>query len=240
MVDQFVIVGGGLAGAIAAQTLREEGFAGRITMVCGEPHRPYERPPLSKAYLAGTDDRESVFVHPSSWYAEHDVTLLTGVRATAIDRAAHTVAMTDGTTLPYSKLLLATGSTPRQLPVPGSDLDGVLTLRTLADSDRLAPRLVAGARVVIVGGGWIGLEVAAAARLANADVTVVETTALPLQRVLGREVAQIFVDLHKANGVHVVTRQSVQELRGERHVEAVVLSDGTALPADVVVIGIGV
>jgi NADPH-dependent 2,4-dienoyl-CoA reductase/sulfur reductase-like enzyme len=240
MADEFVIVGGGLAGAIAAQTLREEGFDGRITLVCGEPHRPYERPPLSKGYLAGAEDRESIFVHPSTWYAEHDVALLTGVRATAVDRSAHTVTIGDGTVLPYTKLLLTTGSTPRQLPVPGSDLDGVLTLRTLADSDQLAPRLVTGARVVVVGGGWIGLEVAAAARLANADVTVVETTALPLQRVLGREVAQIFIDLHETNGVRMLTRQSVQELRGVSRVESVALSDGTILPADLVVIGIGV
>jgi NADPH-dependent 2,4-dienoyl-CoA reductase/sulfur reductase-like enzyme len=240
MADQFVILGGGLAGAAAAQTLREEGFVGQITMVCAEPCRPYERPPLSNAYLAKAAERESVFVHPAVWYADQDVTLLTGVRATGIDRAAHTVTTTAGTVLSYTKLLLATGSTPRRLTVPGADMDGVLSLRTLGDADLLAPRLVDGARVVVIGGGWIGLEVAAAARLANADVTVVEAAALPLQRVLGREVAQIFTNLHEANGVRVLTGQSVRQLHGDGRVESVELSGGAHLGADVVVAGIGV
>ena len=196
MADLFVIVGGGLAGAMAAETLREEGFAGQIVMLCAEPDRPYERPPLSKGYLTGTAERESAFVHPADWYAKQDVTLLSGVRATTVDRQAHTVTASDGTVLHYTKLLLATGCTPRRLPVAGADLDGVLYLRTLADADRLAPRLTAGARVVVIGGGWIGLEVAAAARAAQAQVTVVEAAALPLQRLLGRSVAQVFVDLH--------------------------------------------
>ncbi|MBX6357626.1 MAG: FAD-dependent oxidoreductase [Micromonosporaceae bacterium] len=239
MEDLFVIVGGGLAGAMAAQTLREEGFAGRITVLCAEDHRPYERPPLSKAYLSGSADRESVFVHPDGWYAEHDVTLLAGVRATAVDPQAHTVATSDGSLLRYTKLLLATGSTPRPLPAAGADLDGVHYLRTVADADSLAPRLVEGARVVVVGGGWIGLEVAAAARAAKADVTVVETAAMPLQRVLGREVARVFVDLHEANGVRVISGASVRELLGSGRVETVKLTDGTQLAADLVVVGIG-
>lgn len=240
MTEQFVIVGGGLAGANAAQTLREEGFTGSVVMVCAEPERPYERPPLSKAYLTAAADRESVFVHPADWYAQHDVQLLTGVRATALDPAARTLATADGQRLSYTKLLLATGSTPRSLPVPGAELDGVLSLRTLADADRLAPRLVAGARGVIVGGGWIGLEIAAAARGADAEVTVVETAALPLQRVLGREVAEIFVNLHEANGVRILNAQSVQAIHGASRVEAVELTDGTRLDADLVVVGIGV
>jgi len=240
MADLFVIVGGGLAGAMAAETLREEGFAGQIVMLCAEPDRPYERPPLSKGYLTGTAERESAFVHPADWYAKQDVTLLSGVRATTVDRQAHTVTASDGTVLHYTKLLLATGCTPRRLPVAGADLDGVLYLRTLADADRLAPRLTAGARVVVIGGGWIGLEVAAAARAAQAHVTVVEAAALPLQRVLGRSVAQVFVDLHEANGVRVISGTSVRALRGSDRVETVQLTDGTELDADLVVAGIGV
>jgi NADPH-dependent 2,4-dienoyl-CoA reductase/sulfur reductase-like enzyme len=239
-MDQFVIVGGGLAGAMAAQTLREEGFTGRVVLIGDEPERPYERPALSKAYLSASTGRDSLFVHPSDWYRQHDVTLLTGVHATELDPAAHSVA-TDGVgRVSYTKLLLATGSTPRPLPVPGADLDGVLYLRTLADSDRLAPRLVEGARVVVIGGGWIGLEVAAAARAAKAHVTVVEVTAMPLQRVLGRDAAEIFVDLHHANDVRIITGMSVRELRGADRVESVVLADGTELAADVVVAGVGV
>ncbi|MBX6749273.1 MAG: FAD-dependent oxidoreductase [Micromonosporaceae bacterium] len=238
--DQFVIVGGGLAGATAAQTLREEGFAGPILLIGAEPHRPYERPPLSKGYLTGGADRESVFVHPADWYRDHDVTLLTGVRVTAIDRSARAVVTADGTQLRYTKLLLATGSTARPLPAPGADLENVLTLRTMADADRLAPHLVPDAHVVVIGGGWIGLEVAAAARQRGARVTVVETATLPLQRVLGREVAQFFADLHVANGVQLLTGRSVRELRGNGRVESVELTDGTVLRADLVVVGIGV
>lgn len=240
MAEQFVIVGGGLAGAMAAQTLREEGFAGQITLISDETERPYERPALSKAYLMGKEERESVFVHPAAWYADHNVTLMTGVRATAVDPAARTVTTADGKSLPYTKLLLATGSTPRPLPVPGAELDGVLYLRTLADSDRLRSRLVEGANVVVVGGGWIGAEVAAAARNARANVTMVETASLPLLRVLGPEVAKIFADLHEANGVRIISGASVRQVRGTERVEAVELADGTELPADLVVAGIGV
>jgi 3-phenylpropionate/trans-cinnamate dioxygenase ferredoxin reductase subunit len=239
MTDPFVIVGGGLAGAMAAQTLREQGFTGPLVIVGAEPERPYERPPLSKGYLTGQQERESVFVHPADWYAEHDIALLTGVRVAAIDSDAHTVATADGP-LRYSKLLLATGSTPRTLPVPGADLAGVHCLRTLADADQLAPFLVKDAPVVIIGGGWIGLEIAAAARAAQAAVTVIETAAMPLQRVLGRDVAQVFVDLHQANGVRILSGRAVQALHGTDRVEAVELTDGTVLPAALVVVGVGV
>jgi NADPH-dependent 2,4-dienoyl-CoA reductase/sulfur reductase-like enzyme len=240
MPDPFVIVGGGLAGAVAAQTLREEGYAGPLVVVGAEPDRPYERPPLSKGYLTGAQDRESVFAQPADWYVNNDVRLLTGVRATAIDPAGHTVAIDGGEQLRYVKLLLATGSTPRTLPVPGADLDGVLCLRTLADADRLAPRLSADARVVVIGGGWIGLEVAAAARAARAQVTLVEATAMPLQRVLGRKVAETFVELHEANGVRILSGRTVQALHGTGKVAAVQLADGTVLDADLVVVGVGV
>jgi 3-phenylpropionate/trans-cinnamate dioxygenase ferredoxin reductase component len=240
VTDHFVIVGAGLAGAMAAETLRKEGFSGRVVLIGAETHRPYERPGLSKVYLTGVQPREALFVHPASWYAEQDVTLLTGVRVTSVDPAGHTLTTDDGTHVAYTKLLLATGSTPRPLPVPGAGLDGLLYLRTFADAERLVPWLADGVRVVVIGGGWIGLEVAAAARLAGAHVTVIEAAAGPLQRVLGPEVAHIFQTLHEANGVRVITGTSVRQLRGAGRVEAVELADGTELAADVVVAGIGV
>jgi 3-phenylpropionate/trans-cinnamate dioxygenase ferredoxin reductase component len=240
MTEQFVIIGGGLAGAKAAETLRDEKFTGRIVLIGEEPDRPYERPPLSKAQLLGTGARDDAFVHSRSWYAENDVDLRTGIRAESIDRAAATVTLNDGSTVTYDRLLLTTGSSPRRLDVPGSDLDGVLYLRTLPDADRLTAALVEGVRVVIIGAGWIGLEVAAAARTHGATVDVVEMAGLPLQRVLGDEVAGIYARLHQEHGVTFHFGASVRELRGDGTVSAVVLGDGTELPADVVVVGVGI
>jgi len=236
----FVIVGAGLAGAKAAQTLRESGFGGEIVLLGDEPERPYERPPLSKGLLLGTAERESVFVHEAGWYAEHDVDLRTGVTATAIDRAARQVELADGHRVGYDALLLATGATPRRLDVPGADLDGVLTLRTLSDSDRIAAQLVDGAHLVVVGAGWIGLEIAAAARQRGATVTVVERSELPLLRVLGPGLARVFADLHRDHGVTFRLGATVQAFRGEGRVSAVLLGDGTELRADTVVVGVGV
>src|SRR6266487_4508548 len=196
-----VIVGASLAGAKAAEALRAEGFDGRLVMIGTETERPYERPPLSKDYLLGKAERETLYVHPQDWYAEHDVDLRLGVAVTSIDRAAHEVSLADGSKTGYAKLLLATGSSPRRLPVPGADLDGVLYLRSVGDSDRIKAAFQAASRVVVIGAGWIGLETAAAARAAGAEVTVLEVAELPLQRVLGRQVARVFADLHQANGV---------------------------------------
>jgi 3-phenylpropionate/trans-cinnamate dioxygenase ferredoxin reductase subunit len=224
----FVVVGGGLAGAKAVETLRDEGYAGAVTLIGAEPSLPYERPPLSKGLLLGNDAPDSVFVHTAEWYAEHDVTLLTGTTVTAIDRAAKTVIF-DGGSLGYERLLLATGSTPRPLP-------GALTLRTLEDSAAISAAVTEGSRVVIAGAGWIGLEVAAFARSRGASVTVVGGSRLPLQHVLGDEMAAVFADLHRSNGVtlHMGTRvDAVAD-------GAVRLADGTTLPADVVIAGIGV
>lgn len=237
----FVIVGASLAGAKAAETLREEGFDGRVILVGEETDRPYERPPLSKGYLLGKDERESVHVHPAEWYDEHNVELRLGTRATAIDRDAHQVVLDGGDRIGYDKLLLTTGSVPRRLSLPGSDLDGVLYLRYLPDSDRIGAELRDGARLVIIGGGWIGLEVAAAAREKGASVTVVEMAPLPLQRVLGDEVAQIFATLHRDRGVDLRLGTGLREFRGtDGRVSTVVLSDGTELPADAVVVGVGI
>ncbi|MEU4482824.1 FAD-dependent oxidoreductase [Micromonospora sp. NPDC023966] len=236
----FVIVGAGLAGARAAQTLREEGFDGGIVVIGDEPERPYERPPLSKGLLTGGAEPDSVFVHEAGWYAEHDVDLRTTARAVAVDRSAGEVRLADGRHVRYDKLLLATGAAPRHLAVPGVDLDGVLRLRTLADSRRIAAALVDGAHLVIVGAGWIGLEVAAAARQRGATVDVVESAALPLRRVLGDEIARVFANLHRDHGVTFHFDTEVREVRGTGRVSSVLLADGTELPADAVVAAVGV
>jgi len=236
----FVIAGAGLAGAKAAETLREQGFEGRVVLIGTEPDRPYERPPLSKGLLLGKDARDSVFVHEASWYPSHDVDLRTGTSVTAVDRERRRVRLSVGGEIGYDRLLLTTGAEPRALRVPGAHLDGVLRLRTLPDSDRVAAAVTDGTRLVVVGSGWIGLEVAAAAREHGAEVTVVSPADLPLQRVLGDRLAAVFADLHTAHGVTFRYRTQVIEVRGNGRVSAVVLSDGTVLPADVVLVAIGV
>jgi 3-phenylpropionate/trans-cinnamate dioxygenase ferredoxin reductase subunit len=236
----FVIVGAGLAGAKAAETLRDEGFDGRIVLIGEEPDRPYERPPLSKGYLLGKQPREQAYVHEPGWYDEHRVELRLGARAVDLDPAAHTVTLDGGEQLRYDSLLLTTGAVPRPLPVTGAELDGVLSLRRLPDSERIQGVLRDGARIVIVGAGWIGLEVAAAARAAGAAVTVVEVAPLPLHQVLGDEVAPVFADLHREHGVELRFQARVEEIMGDGgRVTAVLLSDGTELPADAVIVAVG-
>ena len=240
----FAIVGAGLAGAKAAEALRAEGFDGHIVLLGAEPHRPYERPPLSKAYLQGSAGRDTVFVHPPEWYAEHQVDLRVHTTVTAIDRRAHELITGDRNRLRYDKLLLTTGATPRRLPVPGADLAGVHYLRSLDDSDHLKAALQPGTRVVIIGGGWIGLETAAAARTAGAEVTVLEHAELPLLRVLGPQLATVFADLHTQHGVDLrcrVTATAIQPAKTDPSTAgAVQLADGTQLDADVIVVGVGV
>jgi 3-phenylpropionate/trans-cinnamate dioxygenase ferredoxin reductase subunit len=236
----FVIVGAALAGAKTAEALREEGFGGQIVLVGAEPHHPYERPPLSKEYLQGAVGRETIFVHDDAWYGEHSVDLRLGTAVTAIDRGARHVTLADGESIGYGKLLLATGSVPRRLAVPGADAEGVYYLRTVDDSDRLREALAAASRVAVVGAGWIGLEVTAAARNAGADVTVLEEAELPLLRVLGPEVAPVFVNLHREHGVDFRFGAQVTEIvvSGGR-AAGVRLADGAEVGADVVVVGIG-
>jgi 3-phenylpropionate/trans-cinnamate dioxygenase ferredoxin reductase subunit len=239
--DPMVVVGGGLAGAKAAQTLREEGYDGGLVILAEEAERPYERPPLSKEYLNGSKERDVIYVHDAGWYGEHDVELRTGVRAVGLDPAGHTVELDGGERLPYRAVLLATGAEPRRLRVPGADADGVLTLRSAADSDRLKAELAPGdRRVVVVGAGWIGLEVAAAARSYGNEVTVVEPQPTPLRAVLGDEIGGVFADLHRSHGVDLRLSTGVGELRGDGRVRAVVTDDGTEIPADLVVVGVGV
>ncbi|GII55243.1 ferredoxin [Planotetraspora thailandica] len=235
----FVIIGGGLAGGKAAQTLREEGFTGEVVLIAAERERPYERPPLSKGYLLGKTELGEVYVHDAGWYAAHDVTLRTGVTATGVDLKERTVALDTGERQPYDKLLVATGAAPRPLDVPGARLGGVHYLRTIADSQALRETFSQGGNVVVVGAGWIGLETAAAARTAGCAVTVVAPGPAPLHRAVGPEVGEIFAALHRAHGVEFRLGDSVRELRGTSRVSEVVTSGGEALPADAVVVGIG-
>ncbi|UYB43764.1 FAD-dependent oxidoreductase [Streptomyces sp. Je 1-4] len=237
----FLIAGAGLAGAKAAETLRAEGFDGPLVLLGDEHERPYERPPLSKGYLLGTSEKEKVYVHPPRWYADHDVELRLGQAVTALDPAAHEVTLADGSRLGYAKLLLATGSTPRPLPVPGADLDGVHYLRRLADSDRLKEVFRSASRVVVIGAGWIGLETTAAARTAGAEVTVLEAAALPLLGVLGPEVARIFATLHTDHGVELRCGTQVAEITGTGGaVDGVRLADGSLIGAEAVIVGVGI
>ncbi|MGW2224005.1 NAD(P)/FAD-dependent oxidoreductase [Streptomyces formicae] len=247
MVDAdqtFVIVGGGLAGAKAAETLRSEGFTGRVILIGDERDHPYERPPLSKGYLLGKEERDSVFVHEPGWYAQADIELHLGQTVVAIDRAAKAVRLGEGTVIHYDKLLLVTGAEPRRLDVPGTELAGVHHLRRLAHADRLRHVLAALGRdnghLVIAGAGWIGLEIAAAAREYGAEVTVVEPEATPLHAVLGPEVGQMFADLHAEHGVRFHFGARLTEITGQDGmVLAARTDDGEEHPAHDVLAAIG-
>ncbi|MFF4216473.1 NAD(P)/FAD-dependent oxidoreductase [Streptomyces nondiastaticus] len=247
MVDAnqtFVIVGGGLAGAKAAETLRAEGFTGRVILICDEREHPYERPPLSKGYLTGKEDRDSVFVHEPAWYAQADIELHLGQPAVHLDRVARSVRLGDGTRVHYDKLLLATGAEPRRLDIPGTGLAGVHHLRRLAHAERLRGVLASLGRdnghLVIAGAGWIGLEVAAAARSYGAEVTVVEPEPTPLHPVLGPELGQLFTDLHSEHGVRFHFGARLTEITGQDGmVLAARTDDGEEHPAHAVLAAIG-
>ena len=235
-----MIVGAGLGGAKAAEALREEGFEGRIVLVGEEPELPYERPPLSKDYLRGESPREKPRVHPDGFYADNDIELLTRTTVERIDVGAREVELGGGERLRYDRLLLATGARPRRLRLPGAELDGVHYLRDFADADRLAARLRPGARAVVIGAGWIGAEVAASAQQLGVEVTLLEQAALPLEHVLGPELGRIYADIHTDHGVRFIGGARVEALEGAGAVEQVRLADGTTLPADFVVVGVGV
>ncbi|GAA4679976.1 FAD-dependent oxidoreductase [Streptomyces chumphonensis] len=242
--ETFVIIGGGLAGAKAAETLRGEGFAGRVILIGDERDHPYERPPLSKGYLTGDEERAGLFVHEPAWYARAEVELHLGQPAVHIDRHTRSVRLGDGTVLRYDKLLLATGAEPRRLDVPGTDLAGVHHLRRLAHADGLRGMLTRLGRenghLVIAGAGWIGLEVAAAARSYGAEVTVIERDPSPLHRVIGPELGALFADLHRENGVRLVFGATLAEIVGaDGQVLAVRTADGEEHPAHGVLAAIG-
>ena len=221
---RIIMIGGGLAAATAASELRKRGFDGEVVIFAAESHLPYERPPLSKGILQGKKDFAAAVVHDAAWYDTHHVDLRLGVSVTAIDPAARTVTADGDVTMTYDRLLLAPGAEPRRFAL-ADEVAEPIYLRTIEDSELLRSRLHARQQVVIVGGGWIGLEVAAAARMAGADVTVFEAGALPLLGVLGREIAEVFADLHRHHGV---------DLRLSSHVTGADLTR-----ADVVVVGIG-
>jgi 3-phenylpropionate/trans-cinnamate dioxygenase ferredoxin reductase subunit len=235
-----VIVGAGLAGAKAAEALREHGFGGRVVLVGSEPELPYERPPLSKDYLRGESPREKARVLPNDFYAEHDIDLRTGTTVDRIDTATHEAVLATGDRVPYDRLLLATGAEPRRLSVPGSQLDGVHYLRDFADADAIVARLRRGGHVAVIGAGWIGSEVAASARQQGLNVTIVERADVPLEQVVGPEVGAIYAQVHRDQGVELLTGVALEAFEGSEHVERVKLEDGRTVDADFVVVGIGV
>lgn len=235
----IAVVGASLAGAKAAEAARESGFEGRIVLIGDEPAAPYERPPLSKGILRGDQDRTAAQVHPDGYYEDHDIERVTD-RATALDVTARTIELAAGDRLTFDTAILATGAAPRALYVPGAELDGVHYLRTIDDSVRLRDAIRAGGRVAVIGAGWIGSEVAASARQMGADVLLIDPALVPLQRTLGEEIGGVFRELHAANGVELRLGTGVKALQGSKTVEAVVLDDGSTVPVDVTVVGIGV
>jgi 3-phenylpropionate/trans-cinnamate dioxygenase ferredoxin reductase subunit len=230
----FVIVGGGLAAAKAAEALREEGFDGRVVLLGEEDVAPYERPPLSKDYLRGEAGRDGIWAQEDGWYDAHDVELRTSTKVTELAIATSEVVLDGGERIGFDQLLLATGSSPKRLPIAGAENANVL--RTVHDSDRLREALTPGARVVVIGAGWIGCEVAASARQRGAEVTLVAPEQVPLERVLGPEVGAIYRDVHAAQGVELVLGTGIEALDAS----GVTTSDGRTLPADLIVMGVGV
>jgi 3-phenylpropionate/trans-cinnamate dioxygenase ferredoxin reductase subunit len=241
LTSTFVIVGAGMAGGKAAETLREEGFDGRVVLLGAEPERPYERPPLSKDYLRGEAERDGVYLQEDAgWYEENEVQLRPSTAVESLDLAGRAVVLAGGERVGYDALLLATGAEPKRPPIPGAELDGVHVLRTFEDSDALRSVLDAGGRLVVVGGGWIGCEVAASARQRGLEVALVEPQSVPLEGVLGPELGAFYRDVHADHGVALHLGTGVEAIEGAGRAERVRTSDGTMLEADAVVIGVGV
>jgi len=243
MYQQIVIVGGGQAAVQALDTLRRRGYRGKLTLVGEEPWLPYQRPPLSKKYLAGGQQRERLLIRPAQFYAEHDVQVHLGRRVTDFARREQHVRLDDGLVLPYDALLLATGSRPRRLPLPGSDLAGVHYLRTIDDADRIRAAGVPGGRLLVIGGGYIGLEVAASARELGMEVTVLEMAGRVMNRVTCPEVSAFYTAEHERRGVRIRCNETVRALHGDARtgrVRAVLTEEGGEYPADLVIVGVGV
>ena len=234
----FVIVGGGLAGAQAVETLRAEGYDGRIVLVAAEPELPYERPPLSKGYLAGADTLADAQVHDAGYYADQDIELQLGAAAAGLDTATRRLRLASGEELAYDRLLIATGAEPRRPPIDGANGEHVRFLRSVADADALRAAIGDGGRLAIIGGGWIGCEVAATARGLGADVTLIERGAGPLERVLGPRLGGFFADLHRGHGVELLTHAAVAGIdHGGRRVR---LADERTIDCDAVLVAVGV
>ena len=238
--DKFIIIGAGQAAGRAAEAMRTQGFDGGVTIVGDEIYPPYERPPLSKQVLIGDDEADSTYVHQPTYYDEHQIELKLGVSAEAIDRSAKSVSLSDGTTLDYTKLLIATGSQLRRLSLPGSDLAGIHYLRGIDDSLAIRAELSAGAKVAVVGGGYIGLEVAAAARKRNCQVTVIEMLDQVLSRATAPEIGAVFEAMHRGHGVDIRTSTPVTGFEGDSYVQRVLCGDFEPVDADVVIVGIGI
>ncbi|HEY8696969.1 MAG TPA: FAD-dependent oxidoreductase [Rhizomicrobium sp.] len=239
MPERIVIVGAGQAGAQAVATLRSEGHDGPLALVGEEPFAPYQRPPLSKAYLSGAMERERLFLKPDAFYTESHCELILGVAATAIDRAAKSVRLADGRALGYDKLLLATGSRVRRIPIPGADLSGIHYLRGIADVDALRPGFIAGAKLAVVGGGYIGLEVAAVARKLGLEVTVFEALDRVMARAVSHPVSQFYEGVHRDAGVRFHLNTAVEAFEGEGRLEAI-RAGGARHAADLALVGIGI
>jgi 3-phenylpropionate/trans-cinnamate dioxygenase ferredoxin reductase component len=236
----FIIVGAGLAGAKAAETLRAEGFDGRLLLFGEEPVRPYERPPMSKTYLRGESSFDEAAVHDTDFYRAQEIELHTSTVVASVDPAESNVQLAAGARLAFDRLLLATGAAPRRPNIPGVELEGFHLLRTVADSDAVRAAATAGSPIVVIGAGWIGSEVAASARQLGADVTMVDLVSVPLERVLGREVGAVYRDLHASHGVTLRFGVGIEAMKGAGRIEEVRLTDGTVIPAGAVVAGIGV
>jgi 3-phenylpropionate/trans-cinnamate dioxygenase ferredoxin reductase subunit len=239
MTDPIVVVGASQAGLQVAESLRGEGYDGPVTLIGEEPHPPYQRPPLSKALLTGETTEDRLVLRGPELLAKRNIELITGVRVAAIDRAGRHAQLSDGSALAYRGLALATGGRPRTLAIPGGELDGVVTLRTIEDSRRIGTGIAQAERVAVVGGGFIGLEIAAAARKAGKPVVVFEALDRLLARSSAPFVSEFFLDVHHAHGVDIRLATAVAAIDGKRRAEAVVTADGRAHPADLVVVGVG-
>ncbi len=239
MNGRAIIIGAGQAGAQAAQSMRQAGFDGEIVMFGGEAEPPYQRPPLSKAYLQGDLDKDRLYLRPPAFYEQQKIDLRRDAPIAAIDRVAKTVTTNSGETLSYDKLLIATGAPPRRLACLGADLKGIHYLRTIADSDALCPVLSGGGRIVIVGAGYIGLEVAASARKAGLDVTVLEMADRVLARVAGKEISAFYENLHRTHGVDLRLGAALDHFEGGEKVEAAALKSGEEIACGAVLVGVG-
>ena len=239
-VQSYVIVGAGVAGNAAAETLRKQGFDGAVHLVGAEPYRPYDRPPLSKEFLSGAKEQEKLFFKPEDFYAEQSINLHLGSEATALDTSSSTVNLANGESLRYDKLLLATGSRVKMLPIPGTDLKGVHYLRGIDDSLAIAQSMHGASRVIIVGAGFIGSEVAAVCKTAGVEVTVLEIQPQPMAHILGVEMGAIYASLHTNRGIDLRLGEGISEIRGSSHAEQVITDQGTSIDCDFVVIGVGI
>jgi len=241
MSDGVVIAGGGQAGFQAAFSLRTEGYGGPITLLSEEPHFPYQRPPLSKGFMLGKQSESHILLRPESYYRDHNIQVLPGERAAAIETVEHRVRLASGVTISYDALVLATGASNRVLPVPGAMLEGVCYLRTLGEAIEIKQRLAHANHAVIVGGGFIGLEIAAAASTLGKAVTVVEVLSRLMSRAVAPILSEFFQRSHRERGVKILTMAKVREIRGnEGKAREVILEDGSSLPTDLVVVGIGI